>query len=383
MADDEKPREGLTKREELRSDPIAFAREFFGGITPWQENVMARLMDPNIPRPGHGVDERWRPFTYRNAAAMLTYALVERGGVSPAVWYISRECAEELIPTVSRAMHYGDGKPLSMEHFESGALRIMGVPILPAYITRRTTEGGFTEVASFTPMPKVTEADIKAGYELVCGIDTAYGPGDAVATTPEPSRQIGNTSVSMEWLKTDEIPVTAEMVEAGVTAMWAHDDFDGDDNSEVTAVYRAMRALEPMKVTPDSWSDDAIRKVITQRDEAFDRIEVLEKERAELHDGQDRLQRLYGDRAVIAITAQKQRDEACALLKAHGIDPPDHVITQTTTGDTTYTVFSNDPNTIVADRNHTAADVKPPAPVKEFPAGALKVKPGDPRRIGG
>ena len=72
--------------------------------------------------------------------------------------------------------------------------------------------------------------------------------------------------------------------------------------------------------------------------------------------------------------------DVCAKLYAKS----QSIVAQETVGDTTYSIFASDPNTIVADSKHTKADVKtPPPPPKPFPAGALNTPTKDPRRLGG
>ena len=139
-------------------------------------NYTSPFDDSNTPRPGHGVEDRWRPFTASNCCGMLTLCADEHGGVFPSAWFIGKECADELISSFTKWNAFGDGGPLSMDHFERGELKIIGVPILPAYITKSTLGKAVAAraepfIARNTAMPGVTEADIVAGYNIAMEVD--------------------------------------------------------------------------------------------------------------------------------------------------------------------------------------------------------------------
>lgn len=73
-----------------------------------------------------------------------------------------------------------------------------------------------------------------------------------------------------------EIPVTAEMNHAGARILMDLRFREGSSWPLAEKIYRAMRSLEPMQVTPGLWSDQSVAKLITERDEAFNAARIFE-----------------------------------------------------------------------------------------------------------
>ena len=166
---------------------------------------------------------------------------------------------------------------------------------------------------------------------------------------------------ALEPVTPDEIPVTEEMLAAGVAACGAgmrERSFVNVGDAEA-AIYRAMRAIEPAELVPAG------------------ELAAL-KERDQLRRERDELAMKLAASEQRTRTVLEHYHKVCAARYAR----VDGIVSQETLGDTTYTVFATDPTTIVADPKHTASDVKPPAAPKAFPAGALRPAPKDMRRIG-
>jgi len=176
-----------------------------------------------------------------------------------------------------------------------------------------------------------------------------------------------------------EIPVTDEMTNAGYEVGETFPDGDNgralvDHHTYYGAIYRAMRALE---TPPLLYSADGTISRVPEVD--AERFKALMAERDQAIASRDMLQvRLAGSEERNQILLKHYRKVCDAL---HTKKSPD-IVTQTLMGDTTYTVFATDPQTVHADHKHTPADVKAPPPPKPFPAGALKPSTTDPRRVG-
>lgn len=101
-------------------------------------------MNPTRPRLGFGVTDEYRPFTYQNCFRMLAQETEKRGGVTPSCWYVSKDCGKELVDSL-RASHIHlripSGEPTGAlptdDDFEDGQIKIMGVTILPAFVTEK------------------------------------------------------------------------------------------------------------------------------------------------------------------------------------------------------------------------------------------------------
>lgn len=117
---------------------------------------------------GSGVADKWRPFTATSCAAMLTIAMTARGGIAPVVWYVSRDCGKELVDSMRASdipLYTDSGLPTGArptdDDFESGSIKIVGVRILPAYITEETTKiRGLTAVQMIMDDPYRDEVEV-------------------------------------------------------------------------------------------------------------------------------------------------------------------------------------------------------------------------------
>lgn len=180
--------------------------------------------DPVTPWSGAGVEDKYRPFTVGNCQRMLLRVTEDRGGTAPSVWNVSRECAEELVASFAGVPHYADGEPINMDHFEAGTFMIMGVGILPAYITEHNTD----------------MADAFAYSMQAVGTGYFYGLDTATSSLDWRDRLAAMTDAQWSAVLKDHPGLTRDAVIAGVTAMM-EGDFE-DDVSEVVGVWAAMAA---------------------------------------------------------------------------------------------------------------------------------------------
>ena len=112
--------------------------------------------------------------------------------------------------------------------------------------------------------PLTEECVGAAGNEPPSWDAAAFGPGPGVSRC------------YLQWPSAAP-PVTPEMIEAGRETFWNGPARGAGICESLAAVYRAMRALEPMRVTPSLWSDDSYRALLAERDVLRDEVERLKE----------------------------------------------------------------------------------------------------------